>query len=92
MKTKMFITIILIPVFIIALLACGPAMAAMPGSSPGNAVPFGATMKTFIGCRVAGTTTDNLYNVKITLREIVRGTKTTDLLKKVNKTYEPPKP
>jgi hypothetical protein len=78
-------------VFAILIAACPTASAQTPGSGPSNPVPKGTTLAGIIECG-EGYTSHELYDVKITLAEIVRGEEAWKRLKEAGESNKPANP
>jgi hypothetical protein len=75
-------------VFAILVVACSAALAQTPGSSPGNPAPAGAMLSGIVECG-EGYTSHELYDMKITLAEVVRGEEAWKRVKDASTTNKP---
>ena len=76
-------------VFAPLFLACAAASAQTPGSGPGNPAPKGQTLTGIIECG-EGYTSHELYDMKITLEEVVRGEEAWKRVKQASVSNKPP--
>jgi len=88
MKTKRILSF-LRTCLVLALLVC-PGIVAAQGNSPSSPAPAGKPLLTMIECG-EGYTSQELYDMKITLVEVLRGKKAWDVLKGTNPSNNPPK-
>jgi hypothetical protein len=78
-------------VFALLISACSTASAQAPGSGPRNPITKGTTLAGIIECG-EGYTSHELYDVKITLVEVVRGAEAWKRLKEASGTNKPADP
>jgi hypothetical protein len=88
MKTKLILSSQLICLFL-TILVC-PSIVVAQGNSPSNPAPAGKPFLTMIECG-EGYTSQELYDMKITLVEVLRGKRAWDFLKGANPSNNPPK-
>jgi len=74
---------------VLALLVC-PGIVAAQGNSPSSPAPAGKPFQAMVECG-EGYTSQELYDMKITLVEVLRGKKAWDVLKEASPSNKPPK-
>lgn len=88
MKTKRILSF-LRTCLVLTILVC-PSIVAAQGDSPSSPAPTGKPFLAMIECG-EGYTSQELYDMKITLLEVLRGKRAWDLLKGVTPSNNPPK-